>query len=216
MHVVHPLQAPRPPVCRRCSRWTARGATPGALTRPHPLARPLRAPAHAGTKKHSPQDKRGGRDKEPKTDEVKKSKGRSLELNETLATIAHLYASKERNPDGLRNEKINKKDFWRIFGEVILMRQQLEVSSPRAVFSACPATCRNRQTGDESLLSMTATSQRRVRRTHDERARMHRPACRPGELAHTLSAALSLQHISSSCPHRATGRRISQSLSFAK
>eukprot|EP00802_Teleaulax_amphioxeia_P005034 Tamp_05038.p1 GENE.Tamp_05038~~Tamp_05038.p1 ORF type:complete len:513 (-),score=89.25 Tamp_05038:1430-2968(-) len=82
--------------------------------------------AHAGTKKHSPQDKRGGRDKEPKTDEVKKSKGRSLELNETLATIAHLYASKERNPDGLRNEKINKKDFWRIFGEVILMRQQLE------------------------------------------------------------------------------------------
>ena len=165
MHVVHPLQAPRPPVCRRCSRWTARGATPGALTRPRPLARPLRAPAHAGTKKHSPQDKRGGRDKEPKTDEVKKSKGRSLELNETLATIAHLYASKERNPDGLRNEKINKKDFWRIFGEVILMRQQLEVSSPRCASPrALPNSAGIFQQG-ASLHGKIATSQRRVQRT---------------------------------------------------
>ncbi len=113
------LQAPCPP-CRCCLRRTARGATPVALTRPRLLARPPRAPAHAGAKKHSTQDKRWGR--EPKVLDA--------DEDETLATIAHLYASKERNPDGLRNERINKKDFWRIFGEVIMMRQQLEVSSP--------------------------------------------------------------------------------------
>lgn len=112
----------------------------------HPDARPLPArcfsPGRAGANKDSTEDKQWSKDKAPWAEEEekrKKSKGRSLELNETLATIAHLYAGNERNSEtGLRSERINKKDFYRIFGEVIWMRQQLEViyqcstpSSPR-------------------------------------------------------------------------------------
>jgi hypothetical protein len=127
----NPLAAPKLP---------SRLALP-APSRP-PLAARCFSPGHASAKKNSTEDKKWSKDKVPGAEEdakLKKSKGRSLELNETLATIAHLYAGNERSSEtGLRSEKINKKDFYRIFGDVIWMRQQLEVidqcstrSSPR-------------------------------------------------------------------------------------
>lgn len=116
----------------RCARYALTPAPCRLLT------------GNAGEKKKSNDDKKWGKDKAPgpeKDEKLKKSKGRSLELNETLATIAHLYAGNERNEEGIRTEKINKKDFYRIFGEVIWLRQQLEVFDQlHALFSAHPAS----------------------------------------------------------------------------
>jgi len=60
-------------------------------------------------------------------DKAKTTKGKRLELNETLATIAHLYSHSPKNKNGVKSQKLNKKDFWNIFGQVIFMRQQIEV-----------------------------------------------------------------------------------------
>ena len=62
---------------------------------------------------------------------AKKTKGRGLELNVTLASIAHLFSRVSKNADGVRRGELYKRDFWLIFGEPIYLTQQLEVSSPK-------------------------------------------------------------------------------------
>ena len=62
---------------------------------------------------------------------AKKTKGRGLELNVTLASIAHLFSRVSKNADGVRRGELYKRDFWLIFGEPIYLTQQLDVSSPK-------------------------------------------------------------------------------------
>jgi len=59
-------------------------------------------------------------------EKLQKSQGKSIELNETLATIAHLYSRSKKNEHGQRSQTLYKRDFWRIFGEVQMLRQQIE------------------------------------------------------------------------------------------
>lgn len=57
----------------------------------------------------------------------KAKRGKSLELNETLATIAHLFAkTKSKGVSDLKSQRMNKREFYRIFGEAILLRYQAE------------------------------------------------------------------------------------------
>ncbi len=180
--VVHhnPLAAPKMP---------SRLALP-APSRPPLACRSLLSPGHGGAKKNGTEDKKWSKDKAPGAEEdekLKKSKGRSLELNETLATIAHLYSGNERNSEtGLRSEKINKKDFYRIFGEVIWMRQQLEVidqcstrSSPRIrAHLRAPCLAVHGQRQDRGVPDLLAT--------HNGFAYASHSLCTVGIAAHAL------------------------------